>query len=67
MTPETYKSTRESLGTQAEVAAFLGVTRGTVAKRETGAVEINREAELALLMLAKLPKARFLTTKNQNE
>jgi DNA-binding XRE family transcriptional regulator len=58
MSPETYKETRESIGTQAEVAAFLGVTRGTIAKRETGTVEINREAELALSMLAKIPKAR---------
>jgi len=51
MTAATYKANRERLGTQAEVAALLGVTRGTIAKRETGAVEINREAELALAML----------------
>ena len=58
MNAQQYKDQRSNLGTQAEVAAMLGVTRGTIAKRETGTVEINREAELALLMLAKLPKSR---------
>ena len=56
MTPQEYKKTRESLGTQAEVAALLGVARETIARRETGKDRITREAALALLGLSKLPK-----------
>lgn len=48
MKPEDYKAARERLGTQAEVALLLGVNRVTVAKRESGAVEITKEAGLAL-------------------
>lgn len=48
MTAAEYKATRERLGTQAEVACLLGVNRVTVAKRESGAVEITKEAGLAL-------------------
>lgn len=58
MTPETYKKTRESLGTQAEVAAWLGVARETIARRETGKDRITREAALALEALAKRPKSK---------
>jgi DNA-binding XRE family transcriptional regulator len=43
-----YKSTREHLGTQAEVARRLGVSRVTLARRETGKLPINREAWLAI-------------------
>jgi len=43
-----YKATRSRLGTQADVAALLGVARGTVARRETGALPITQEAALAL-------------------
>ena len=56
MNPETYKKTRESLGTQAEVAAFLSVARETIARRETGKDRITREAALALEALTKRPK-----------
>lgn len=56
MSPETYKSTRDSLGTQAEVAAFLGVARETIARRETGKDRITREAALALEALKNRPK-----------
>jgi len=56
MNPKTYKATRESLGTQAEVAAFLGVARETIARRETGTDRITREAALALEALKKRPK-----------
>ncbi len=56
MNPKTYKATRESLGTQAEVAAFLGVARETIARRETGTDRITREAALALEALKERPK-----------
>ena len=58
MNAETYKATRESLGTQAEVAAWLGVARETVARRETGADRITKEAALAIEALAKRPKGK---------
>ncbi len=48
MTAADYKATRARLGTQADVAALLGVARGTVARRETGALPITQEAALAL-------------------
>ena len=51
MTPEEYKATRERLGTQAEVAAMLGVNRVTVAKRENGTMTITNEAVLAIRSL----------------
>ena len=46
-----YKAERQRRGTQASVAALLGLARETVARRETGALPIPREAELALLAL----------------
>ena len=55
MTPADYKATRTRLGTQAEVAALLGVARGTVARRETGALPITTEAALALDALSSAP------------
>lgn len=51
MTAADYKATRKRLGTQAEVAALLGVARGTVARRETEALPITTEAALALAAL----------------
>jgi DNA-binding XRE family transcriptional regulator len=51
MTPEEYKAAREARGTQAEVAAELGVDRVTVANRERGAAKITREAALAIQAL----------------
>ena len=46
-----YKTARERLGTQAEVAAMLGVNRVTVAKRENGTMTITNEAVLAIQSL----------------
>lgn len=57
MTAESYKSEREKRGTQMSVAAILGVHQVTIARRETGALPITREAWLALLALPKT-KAR---------
>jgi transcriptional regulator with XRE-family HTH domain len=54
MSPADYKAARQQRGTQESVAALLGVARGTVARRETGALPIPREAELALLALPKI-------------
>jgi len=51
MTATKYKATRERLGTQAEVAAMLGVNRVTVAKRENGTMTITNEAVLAIQSL----------------
>jgi len=48
VTAADYKATRTLLGTQAEVAALLGLARGTVARRETGALPITTEAALAI-------------------
>lgn len=56
MNPETYKETRKRLGTQADVAAWLGVARETIARRETGKDRITREAALAMEALSKRPK-----------
>lgn len=51
VTAAQYKATRERIGTQAEVAALLQVSRVTVAKRETGAMVITKEAWLAIRAL----------------
>lgn len=59
MKPEDYKATREHLGTQAEVAAMLGVNRVTVAKRENGTMTITNEAVLAIQSFNKLHKVRY--------
>ena len=56
MSPADYKREREARGTQESVAALLGVDRTTLARRETGALPITREAELALLALSKTKK-----------
>lgn len=53
MTPERYKSARVLRGTQAEVAAKLGVRQATISERETGAMPITREAWLSLISLPK--------------
>jgi hypothetical protein len=51
MTATEYRAERRKRGTQHAVAAALGVHQVTIARRETGAQPINREAELALLAL----------------
>lgn len=53
MNANDYKSERERRGTQEEVAALLGVSRVTIARRETGTRPVIREAWLALLALPK--------------
>lgn len=55
MTPDEYREHRKRRGTQASVAALLGVSRVTVARRETGAMAITREAALALLSIKPKP------------
>ncbi len=57
MTASDYKAERERRGTQEKVAALLGVSRVTIARRETGTRPVIREAWLALLALPK-KKAR---------
>ena len=51
MTSAEYRAERRKRGTQHAIAAALGVHQVTIARRETGAQPINREAELALLAL----------------
>ena len=51
MTPEEYKAARKLRGTQAEVAARLGVQTSTVQRREYGDIPITTEAALALAAL----------------
>ena len=53
MTGQEYKSRREALDlTQAELAEWLGVTRATISRRESGQLHITDEAELAMRHLA---------------
>jgi len=56
MTAQDYKAEREKRGTQASVSALLGVSRVSIARRETGEQPISREAELAILSLPKKRK-----------
>ena len=60
MTAEQYRRERRRRGTQASVAARLGVHRVTIAKREGGAEDapITAEAWLALLSLPKVRKGK---------
>lgn len=58
MSPAEYKTEREKRGTQEEVAALLGVSRTTIARRETDALPISVEAERALLSLRKKKRNR---------
>lgn len=51
MTAQAYKSVRESIGTQKKVSSLLGVHRVTLARRETGALPVTREAALAMRSL----------------
>ena len=53
MTAKAYKRERIKLGTQAHVASLLGVSRVSIARRETGARPISREAWIALTSLKK--------------
>ena len=58
MSPAAYKREREARGTQASVAKRLGVSRETIARRETGTQPIKGEAELALFFLPKTKRVR---------
>jgi DNA-binding XRE family transcriptional regulator len=61
-----YKATRERLGTQAEVAAILGVNRVTVAKRENGTMTITNEAVLAIQSLRR-PRGKRKSENNDQD
>ena len=58
MSPAEYKTKRERLGTQAEVADMLDVNRVTVAKRENGTMTITNEAVLAIQSLRRPRRKR---------
>lgn len=62
-----YKAARERIGTQAEVAAMLGVNRVTVAKRENGTMTITNEAALAIQSLRRPRRARKSENTNYPE
>jgi len=66
VTADEYKATRERLGTQAEVAALLGVNRVTVAKRENGTMTITNEAVLAIQSLRR-PKRKRKSGNDQDQ
>lgn len=51
MTAKTYKHERRKRGSNAAVAALLGVHKYTIDKRERGALKVNEEARRALLSL----------------
>jgi DNA-binding XRE family transcriptional regulator len=57
MNSQLYKVQRKLRGTQAAVAALLGVRQATISDRENGG-EITTEAWLALCALPKKRKAR---------
>jgi DNA-binding XRE family transcriptional regulator len=58
MSPEEYKSTREMVGTQQQVADLLGVSRPTIARRESPAGRITEEAAIAIRELSRTTKPR---------
>lgn len=59
MTAAEYKARRTALGhTQQTLADVLGLARGTIARRETGALPITTEAELAILRLSKTKRVK---------
>ncbi len=66
MTATKYKATRERLGTQAEVAAMLGVNRVTVAKRENGTMTITNESVLAIQSLRR-PRGKRKSENAKNQ
>lgn len=58
MKAASYAARRKALGhTQASLAEVLGLARGTIARRETGALRITPEAALALLACPKTKRA----------
>jgi hypothetical protein len=56
VTQDDYQRERKLRGTQTTVAAQLEVHQVTIARRETGAQPVNKEAWLALLSLPKKRK-----------
>ncbi|MDE2106126.1 MAG: helix-turn-helix transcriptional regulator [Patescibacteria group bacterium] len=58
MTRAEYKAERKLRGTQTAVAAQLGVTQVTMARRETGVSPVTKEMWLALLALPKKRKKK---------
>ena len=56
MNPTADELIRRGIGTQADVAEMLQVARETIARRETGADRITREAALAMVALEELAK-----------
>jgi len=58
LTAAEYQTARRARGTQAAVAARLGVSRVTVAKREAAMMVITTEAALAMRSLPKRKATR---------
>jgi DNA-binding XRE family transcriptional regulator len=48
VTAQKYREMREEIGSQDVVAKRLGLDKRTIQRRENGAMEVDREAELAI-------------------
>ena len=53
MTADQYRKLRRSLGTQTDVAELLDVNIRTIQRRESGAIPVTWEAELAILSVSR--------------
>lgn len=60
MSADDYKRERKLRGTQQQIADALKVHQVTIARRETGALPVTREAWLALLSLPKRARNKSL-------
>jgi len=56
MTATQYRRERRARGTIPDIAALVGVHVTTINKRERGEIPVNKQAELLLMSLPKLPK-----------
>jgi DNA-binding XRE family transcriptional regulator len=52
MQPEKYRELRKTIGTQAEVAKLLGLSRLTIIRRESGNIAVTPEAAVAIRALS---------------
>lgn len=63
MTPEQYRMARQQRGKMTEVAAYLRVSRVTIARRESGKIAITHEATLALLSMPPIASQKVIQQK----
>lgn len=60
MTADDYKRERKRRGTQQQISDALDVHQVTIARRETGALPVTREAWLALISLPKAARNKAM-------